>query len=242
MATILNPGDYTVPVPLPPPPPIIVNTTILLALQIAPFELLWGVGRSHPVPNPPTHGTALWTPGEPATCDFRPVKLNGDSDNVYCLRRLGQYIPPSLAVATQFTESQTLQVNDPVAVQALETDWHVQIGTKVWNPGLQLLPGKPWQVRGFDYINKKWVSLGINFDGNLLLAGLTLSADYTFTPASLVFNAVSLNGTKHPITFTQPVATAANAAIVFNKAIQCDARSDALPYSVKIGQMVVAYS
>jgi len=241
MATILQPGDYTVPQPPLPLPPVTVTQTILPALQIAPFELLWGVGRSHPVPNPPTHGTATWTPGEPTTCDFRPIKLpGGESDNLYALRRLGAYLPDFSGI-THLQESQTLQVSDPVAVQALETDWHIQISKSVWNPGLQLLPGSPWSVRGFDYTAKKWVSLGVTFDGTALASGLTLAAEYLISPTSLSFVSVTVNGQRTPVSFVQPVVAMANAAMVFNKAVQLDARADALPYIVKIGKMTVSY-
>ena len=238
MPTILAPGDYTVPAP---PPPVVTTRTILPALQMTPFELLWGVGRSHPVPNPPVHGTATWTPGEPAVLDFRPARLQGDSDNLYCLRRLAQYLP-DFSAAASYTESETYQVSDLSAVQALETDWHIQLGQTVWNPGLQLLPGTPWQVRGFDYVNKRWVSLGVTFDGGLLTAGLSFGAEYGFTSKVLDFVAVTVNGHRTPVNFSQPVTTVATSATVFNKAVQADATSDARPYVLKVGKLTVSYS
>lgn len=239
MPTILQPGDYTVPVL---PPPLTITKTILPALQTASFELLWGVGRSNPVNNPPTHGTASWTPGEHATCDFRPIVLpNGESDNLYCLRRLAPYLP-DFSSMTHLSESEVYSVDKPQNVQALETDWHVQIGTRVWNPGLQLLPGKPWSVRGFDYTAKKWVALGVTFDGSLLTKGVQFGADYIISPTSLAFTSVTINGEKTPLSFVQPVTMVATNAMVFNKSVQLDATGDAKPYVLKVGQLTVSYS
>lgn len=235
--TILQPGDYTVPQPLPPKPPL----TILPALQMAPFELLWGVGRSHPVQNPPTHGTATWTPGEPAVCDFRPIAIAGDSDNLYALRRLAAYLP-DFSGMTHLSESVVYTVNTPANVQALETDWHVQIGNRVWNPGLQLLPGKPWSVRGFDYTAKRWIGLGVTFDGSQLIRGLAFGAEYIISPTSLAFVSVTAAGETAPVGFVQPVVTVGESAMVFNKAVQLDAQASAKPYVLKIGQMMVGYS
>jgi hypothetical protein len=242
MPTILTPGDYTVPQPTPPQ---IVTKTILPSLQIAPFELEWGVGRTHPVQNPQIHGTATWTPGEPSVLDYKPVMLSGDRDNLYCPRRLGQYIP-DFSSATNFSESEVYTVNDITAPEALEVDWHMQAkgSAKIANPGLQLLSGNPnWQVRGFDYIRKVWVSLNVTFPGSALLAGLQFGADYKIDNISMSFVNVYLNGIKFPVTFSQPLAVGSVASSqIFNKALQVDANGSAKPYVLKVGQLTVSYS
>lgn len=242
---MLQPGTYVVPAPppIPPtPPPVIVTRTILPALQMAPFELLWGVGRTHPINNPPVHGTATWIPGEPAVCDFHPVVLQGESDNLYCLRRLAAYLP-DFSGMTHLSESEVYTVNNPGNVQALETDWHIQIGTRIWNPGMQLLPGKPsWTVRGFDYTAKRWQDLGVSFDGSLLTTGISFGGKYIISPTSLSFVSVTVNGQETPVSFVQPAVQAASSAMVFNKAVQLDATGDAKPYVLKVGQLTVAYS
>jgi hypothetical protein len=238
MPTILIPGDYTVPIL---PPPVTITKTILPALQMAPFELLWGVGRTKPINNPATHGIALWEAGEPATCDFRPVPLAGDSDNLYCLRRLAPYLPDFSAM-THLSESEVYTVDKPGNVQALETDWHIQIGKNIWNPGMQLLPGKPWTVRGFDYTAKKWVGLGVAFDGSRLTSGIQFGAEYIISPTSLAFVSVTVAGVTTPVSFVQPVVLSSTSALVFNKAVQLDATGDAKPYILKVGQLTVAYT
>lgn len=238
MPTILAPGDYTV---APAPPPVTINRTILPALQMAPFELLWGVGRSKPVTNPAVHGTATFTPGEPAILDFHPVVISGDSDNLYCLRRLAQYLP-DFSGMSHCLETEVYTVDKPQNVQAVETDWHIQIGKSVWNPGLQLLPGNPWRVRGFNYTAKHWQDLGVTFDGNLLTTGVQFGAEYIISQTSLSFVSVTTNGEATPVSFVQPVVTASTSMMVFNKAIQTDATSDAKPYVLKVGKLTVVYS
>lgn len=233
MTTILQPGDYTVPPPLPP-------ITRLVGLQNAPFELLWGVGRSNPVQNPALHGTASWAQGEPSTLTFKPIKLPNDRDNLYCVRRLGLSLnQSSVAAATSLTESQTLQVDVLANVEAIETDWHIQAGTLIWNPGLQLLPSGV--VRGWQNTAKDWVDLTVRFSPQLLLSGLTLAAEYKMTTQSLIHVAVTINGQRTPVSLTQPVVTAPVAGFVFNKAVQTDANGAAAPYVLKVGQMQVSW-
>lgn len=244
MGQILSPGDYTVLAPQLGPP-----TSILPALQIAPFELLWGVGRSNPVQNPSIHGTATWTPGEPATLDYHPVKLPTDRDNLYCLRRLGQYIP-DFSAATKLVESQVLQVSDLSSPEAIETDWHLQaptvIGSKVLNPGLQLLPtGKAiWTVRLWDHIKGGWeLASKCTLDGSVLLAGVLFGAEYYVSPAGLTYNAVTINGIRFAQTYSVPGKDAPPVKQqVFNKAIQVDANGAASPYQLKVGKMTITFA
>lgn len=241
---VLQPGTYSVPQPPPPPQPVIINTTILPAIQNAPFELLWGVGRTHPIQNPPIHGTATWTQGEPSVLDYKPVAIAGDRDNLYALRELGSYLP-DFSAATSFTESEIYTVSDITAPEALEVDWHMQAkgSTQIANPGLQLLSGKPnWQVRGFDYIRKTWVPLNVTFPGTSLASGMQFGATYKLINGQLVFVEVDINGLKFPVTFSQALATGkAVAAQVFNKAIQTDCNGSATPYRLKVGALTLTY-
>ncbi len=236
----LSPGTYVVP---PPPPPVTITKTILPALQISPFELLWGVGRSHPVTNPLIHGTATWNPGEPSVLDYHPVNIPSDRDNLYCLRRLGKYVP-DFSGATKFTESEIYTVSDVNAPEALEADLHLQpVGTKVYNPGLQLLRGSPWSVRLWDHVKKDWEPSGVSFNGNALLAGLSIGAEYLISDAGLTYSAVIVQGNRFPQSYFVPVVTAAEVTSqVFNKAVQVDANGTATPYVLKVGQLTVSFS
>lgn len=240
----LQPGTYSVPQP---PPPVIVNNTFIPAVQNAPFELLWGVGRTKPIQNPPVHGTATWTQGSPSLLTYAPAKLNGDRDNLYCLRRMGSYGLPDFSKATYFCESQVFTVSDVLAPEALELDWHMQPSgsTKVCNPGIQLLAGKPWSVRGFDYIKKAWIDLGVTFDGNILSSGCLIAAEYAVNPGiSFSYISVSINGLKFPLKnpYTQAMTTgSAVTSPVFNKALQTDSSAAATPFTLKVDQLTLNY-
>lgn len=217
--------------------------------QGAPYigwELLWGVGRSHPVSNPPVHGTASLTPGAPATLAFAPAKLaGGESDNLYMLRRLGKYIPPALlAAASRFTLSLRETISDISAPQALEIDYQLQRGTKLWNMGLQLKPSAPfWILRSYDYVARAWQSTGITVDQNKLKpgGGFSMLGEWHVDDTSVTLDAVTLaDGQRHVVNMQHPVATAASPADAYNLAIQLDATADAKPYTAIIQDITVS--
>lgn len=220
-------------------------TYIFPALQLAPWELLWGVGRSRPVNNPAVHGKATWTSGSPATVDFQPVSLLSDCDNLYMLRRLGAYVPfADLQMASNFTYSITLAVSDLGAVQALELDYQRQIGPRIWSMGYQLFPASPqWQIRAFDYTKKSWIDTGLKLDPALLAPGKTLAiyAEFSCDGQSETHQTLTLNGgPKQQVNFTQPVFFARNSLTEFNVAVQLDAHQIAKPYVATLGDVTVA--
>jgi hypothetical protein len=241
---ILQPGTYSVPQPL----PITINNTFIPAVQNAPFELLWGVGRSKPIQNPPVHGTATWTQGSPSVLQYNPVQLTGDRDNIYVLRRMGNLGLPDFSKATYFCESQIYAVSDVTAPEALEMDWHMQpVGTKILNPGLQLLAGKPvWSIRLWDEIKSSWQDAGVTFDGNILAGnGAMFAGEYTVVPGvSFTYVSVSVNGLKFnlktPYTQALKVGTAVT-SMVFNKACQGDCDGLATPFTLKVDQLTLNY-
>jgi hypothetical protein len=241
---ILQPGTYSVP---PPAPPVTINSTFIPAVQNAPFELLWGVGRSKPVNNPPVHGTATWTQGSPSVLTYAPADLPNDRDNIYCLRRMGNLGLPDFSKATYFSESEVYAVSDVLAPEALETDWHMQpVGTKIINPGLQFLAGKPWNIRLWDQVKGSWQDAGVTFDGNILSGqGALFAAEYTVIPGtSFSCISVSVNGLKFPFKnpYTQPLKNgSAVTSPVFNKAVQADANGVATPYTLKVDQLTLIY-
>jgi hypothetical protein len=217
----------------------------LIALQSSPWELLWGVGRSKPINNPPVHGTATMIPGEPAIIDYHPAVIDGDSDNLYCLRRLAPYVNLTrLQQATRFSLSYQLSINDLSAVQAIESDFQRQLGFKVWNMGYQLLPsgGGSWVVRAFNYTEKRWVTTGVSFNPDLITGGRTVGITSTYTLSSTSETHESIrfgDGPTQPVGFSQPVFTSKTMATAFNVACQLDSRSTAKPYTVKLGQVEV---
>lgn len=220
----------------------------LVALQSSPWELLWGVGRSHPVTNPPIHGTATFTVGEPATIDYHPIVLPADRDNLYCLRRLAPYVNLArLQQATQFSLSWQMSVNDISAPEAIESDFQRQLGNKVWNMGYQFLSqgSSPWLVRAFNYTTKDWKDTGLRLDPSLLAGGrtLTVAATFTLSDATETHNTLSFNGgVPQQVGFSQPVFTSATQSTLFNVAMQLDANGTAKPYQVRLGKVEVTLS
>jgi roadblock/LC7 domain-containing protein len=238
LVQILQPGDYTV---LPPPSPVttIVTKVVFAGLQTGSFQTLWGVGRSKPISNPPTHGTVTQTVGNPlATYDFHPVALAGESDNLYCLRRLITQVDSSLlANAKNFSNSAWIQIDNPSNCQAFEFDLPTPLN--VGTMGIQLLPGRlGWSVRAFDYTVSSWRPLnGTNFDPSLLVKGAVFGGEYTCDGKTVEHTAVLINGTRIPVTYSQ--SCGATLAPRFNAAFQLDATGDAKAYKVSLNNFTV---
>jgi hypothetical protein len=226
------------------------GTFILPALQIAPWELLWGVGRSTPMATD-DHGQATFMPGEPAQIDFWPKTLaSGESDNLYMVRRIGQYFPVSAIVgATRVTYSFDLGISNPLACQAFEWECQRQSGLKLWNMAWQLRPDNPveWHLFAFDYSRREpdpWIPTGIIVDP-LLLANrklLSIGCGFSMTDSSESHDYITINGKKSAVSFTQPVFTAAKPGTYFNVAMQPDAKVMAQPYMITLGNVTVSLS
>lgn len=212
-------------------------TLIFPALQSVPWEMLWGLGRSVPVTTT-DHGTAVFTPGEPAVIDFHPKILASlESDNLYLFRRIGPYI--AAANATKVAYGMEISISDLSACQAFEFECQRQIGTSIWNMGIQLLPGNPWTVRGYNKSIETWVPTQVTLDPALLSAGKTLSllAAFTLSDTGVSHDFLLINGQPNPMALTQPLATAKIEANYFNVAVQPDALQQAKPYQVTMGRV-----
>lgn len=219
----------------------------LIGLQGSPWELLWGVGRSHPVTNPPIHGTASFVVGEPAEIIFAPAVLpSGESDNLFALRRTAPYIPLArLQSASKLTYSLQLGVSDPTAVQALETDLQMQLGTKVWEAGFQFHPGSPkWTLNVYNKAQGAWQPTGLTLDPALISGGKTASIvqELAIDPSGLTYTAISLNGTRQSLGIHNPVVTDTHSFNYLNIAVQPDAMASAKPYNVTLGAVSLTLS
>jgi hypothetical protein len=239
--TTLQPGTYIVP-PIPPAPlPVVIAKTIFAGLQTGRFDMLWGVGRSKPIDNPPVHGSIVQIPGAPATFDFHPTVIAGDSDNLYCLRRLiDQADPILLANAINFSNSAWVQIDNPANSQAFEFDYPTPLtkGTM----GIQLLPGKPaWSIRAFDYGISTWRPLaGTQFDPALLKTGAVFGGEYTCDGEEVNHTAVLINGVKIKVSYSQ--ACGPKIPPRLNAAFQMDATGDAKAYVVKLDKFTVTFA
>lgn len=233
MSTILQPGDYTVPVPEP-----VLPKVVFAGLQTGSFQTLWGVGRTKPVSNPAVHGTVTQTPGTPATFQFNPANLPNDNDNLYCMRQLVSQVDPTfLANATKFSNSCWIQIDNPANCQAFEFDLPTPLN--VGTMGIQLLPGKPnWIIRAFDYTIKSWRPLaGTSFDPALLTKGAVFGGEYTCDGKTIEHTSVLINGVFIPITYSQSCGAALKPR--FNAAFQLDATGDGKAYKVSLNNFTV---
>jgi len=238
MGQILPPGDYTVQQPPAPPQPTAVTKIVFAGLQLGSFQTLWGVGRTKPINNPPTHGNVTQQPGTPATFVFEPIPLSGESDNLYCMRQLVTQVDPQiLAKATNFTQSMWVQIDNPANCQAFEFDCPTPLN--VGTMGIQLLPGKTsWSVRAFDYTIKSWRPLsGTNFDPTLLKAGTTVTAEYACDGKTIEHKNVTINSMKIPVTYSQSCGATLKPRL--NAAFQLDAAGDAKAYKVALNNFTL---
>lgn len=238
--SVLQPGDYTV-LPCPPlPPPVTVVKTIFAGLQLGEFQTIWGVGRTKPVNNPMIHGLVIQNPGAPSSFDFRPVMIAGDNDNLYCMRRLlTQLSPSALRQAKKFSNSVWVQMDDPGSCQAFELDLPTPLN--VGTMGLQFLPtsGGNWEVRAFDYPNKKWVTLpGTTFSSGVFKPGIVIGGEYTCDGLTVKHTLVTIGTLGIPVNFTQSCGPSLSPRL--NAAFQLDATKDAKPYKIRIDNFQIS--
>jgi hypothetical protein len=245
MGQILQPGDYTVLEPV-IPPPVQITKTIFAGLQLGYFETLWGVGRSNPVTNPAIHGKIVQVPGNLASFDFAPAVLpNGESDNIYCLRRLINQVDLTLLTkATKFANSSFVQLDSLSSCQAFEFDLPTPLTTGTM--GLQLLPGKTsWSFRAYNFNpnNKGWKPLpGTEFDPSLLThtGGSQFGGEYYCDGKVTIVTAVIIDGERMSVNYEQP-SGALRAKPLFNAAFQLDATKDAKAYKAFLNNFQVSF-
>lgn len=216
-------------------------------IQTVAPETLWYEARSPGAPKTGPHGTVTIVPGSPATADFHPVKLaGGESDNCYNLRRLWPTLTAAqrliMETAKQFSIGCDYMMDPLASVQAVELDYQIRKSNGVViNVGPQLLPiSGGWIIRGFDYVNKKWVPLGAKA---VVVAGKPTHLEVTATCDDKVvqFVSVSVNGVVTPVTFSHLVSQSATGQPYCNAAYQLDATPDAKPYKATIDKLTVTF-
>lgn len=247
---ILAPGMYSVPQSAPIPPPVLITKTTVLGLQLGNFTPVWGVGRSVPVNNPSVHGTCTQTPGMtgvPATYQFNPVKItdpNGKpaSDNLYMMRQMiDQVSNDLLEKAVNFTNSTWMSVDTISNCQAIELDYPTPKTNGTM--GLQVLQqsGITWQVRAFDFNIGQWVALsGTSFSSAIFKTGFVLGGEYTCDGVSVTHTAVTINGLRVPVKYTQPCGKP-RVNLLFNAAFQMDATVSALAYKLSLNKFCASF-
>jgi hypothetical protein len=244
MATILSPGDYTVP---PPPPPVLITKVVIAGLQMGSFTPIWGVGRSTPVANPPVHGSISQVPGSPAQYDFKPALVKDPStgkfvsDNIYMLRQLLNQVDNNLlAAAKQFSNSFWLKIDNLNFCQAVEVDFPTPMTAGTM--GLQFLPGPTfWQVRAFDFNKSTWVALpGVLIPASQLLTGVNLGGTYTCDGKTVTHTSVSVAGVTIPVNYSQACGPK-RVQPLLNAAFQLDATTDAKEYKPSIDNFSISF-
>lgn len=215
-------------------------------IQAVMPETLWYEARSPGAPKTGPHGTITIAPGSPATADFHPVNIGGQSDNVYCLRRLYSTLTAAQRSIMETAKSFSISCDylfDPLAsVQAGELDYQIRKSSGVViNIGPQLLPQSGgWIVRGFDYINKDWIPLGVKAmpqPGKMI----HLELDATCDDKIVQFTSVAVDGVITPVTFNHPVSMSTAGQPYINAAYQLDATGDGKPYKAKIDNFQVTF-
>lgn len=216
-------------------------------IQAVAPETLWYEARSPGAPKTGPHGTVTIVTGSPATADFRPVKLaSGDSDNCYNLRRLYPTLTPAqrttLETASKFSIGCDYMMEPLASVQAVELDYQIRKSSGVViNVGPQLLPiTGGWIIRGFDYVNKKWVPLGATAKpqpGKMIHLEVAATCD----DKTVQFTSVTVDGVVTPVTFSHPVSQSTTGQPYCNAAYQLDATGDAKPYQATINNLTVMF-
>src|SRR5580765_1102721 len=210
-------------------------------------ETLWYEARDASAPKTGPHGTVTIVPRSPATADFHPIVLaSGHSDNCYNLRRLYPTLTAAekaiMETATKFSISCDYIFDPLSSVQAGELDnQYRKSNGVVINIGPQLLPvAGGWLVRGFDFVNKNWVPLGVK-------ASVTpgkpthLEVYATCDDKVVQFTRVVVDGVSTPVTFSHPtgISRDKNGVVITgqpyaNAAYQLDATGDAKPYKATV--------
>jgi hypothetical protein len=217
-------------------------------IQAVMPEQLWYEARSASSPKTGPHGTVTVTPGAPATADFHPVVLaDKSSDNVYLLRRLYSTLTAAqkliMETATKFSISCDYMFDPLASVQAGELDYQIRKsdGTVI-NVGPQLFPSAgSWQLRGFDFVKKSWVALGVTAKptpGKMIHIEIQATCD----GKTVQFVQVIVDGTATPVAFSHPVTMDVKGQPYCNAAWQLDATGDAKPYKATINNLQVTFS
>jgi len=223
------------------------KSVTLSSIQSVAPETLWYEARSPGAPKTGPHGTVAIVPGSPATADFKPAKLaGGESDNCYNLRRLYPTLTADqksiMETASKFSISCDYAMDPLTSVQAVELDYQIRKSSGVViNVGPQLLPvAGGWIIRGFDYVKKVWVPLGVTAK---VTAGksIHLEVDATCDDKTVRFTEVIVDGVATPVTFSHPVSQSQTNSPYCNAAYQLDATPDAKPYKATIDNLTVTF-
>jgi hypothetical protein len=222
------------------------KSVTLANIQTSMPETLWYEARSPNAPKSGPHGTVTITPGSPATADFHPVNLGGQSDNCYNLFRLYPQLTADqkslLETATQFSISCDYLFDPLASVQAGELDYQIRKSSGVViNVGPQLLPiPGGWSIRGFDYVRKVWVPLGVKA-AVIPTKPTHLEVYATCDDKTVQFTRVVVDGISSSTSFSHPVSQSATSQPYCNAAYQLDATADGKPYRAQINNLTVTF-
>jgi hypothetical protein len=135
------------------------------------------------------------------------------------------------------------------SVQAAELDnQYRKSNGVVINIGPQLLPvAGGWIVRGFDYVNKVWVPLGVK--ANVIPGKATHLEVYATCDDKVVqFTKIVVDGITTPTNFSHPIGISKdkNGVVITgqpyaNGAFQLDATADGKPYRAQINNLTVTF-
>jgi hypothetical protein len=228
------------------------KTVTISGIQAVQPEILYYEARSANAPRTGPHGIVTLALGEPTVADFRPVVVQTPdgvrhSDNAYLLSRkyptLTQAQKDIMELATQFSVGCDVGLNPLSSVQDFEWDYQIRKSNGVLiNVGLQLHPeGSGWQLRGFDYVSKKWVPLGA-YATPVAGKSNTISVSATCDGLLVKFTAVKIDGKDVPVSFSHPITMDKLNAPYCNCAYQLDATADAKPYKATVGNFQISFS
>lgn len=225
------------------PQPVVISN-----IQAVMPETLWYEARDASAPKTGPHGTISIVPSNPATVDFRPIRIDGiHTDNCYCLRRLYSTLTSAqkatLETAKEFSLSCDYLFNPLANVQAGELDYQIRKSSGVViNIGPQLLPtSRGWMIRGFDFVNKDWVPLGVK--ASVIPTKPTHLELYATCDDKVVqFTRVVVDGISSPVTFSHPTSMSAPGQPYINAAFQLDATADGKAYTAQISNFQVTFA
>lgn len=214
--------------------------------SVVPPKQYWYEARSQNDPHTGPHGTATITPGEPAVIDFHPVNLGGPSDNVYLPREMYATLSAEeraiLETASKFSIGCTWLVDNWQAPQALELDYQIRKSSGVLiNIGLQFIPIMgTWQLRGFDFVAKKWVTMMASKPPQPGVP-ISVAVEATCDDKVVQFTRVLIDGVSTNVNLSHPVSIEVKASPYCRAACQLDGRANAVPYKATIGKLMVTF-
>lgn len=144
------------------------------------------------------HGTALITPGMSVR-----MTPGGPYDTFYQLQRMAAV--PWAKTATYHVAYKVADADLP-ACQALEGEIQRNDGSMILNGGFQFDLKGSKRFRTYDFVAGQWVQTAISCDDSLLAGGhlLDVVVVYDFTPSTITYRGVQINGLWAQLDITRP--------------------------------------